>query len=142
MIAGLQRKETERKARAAASYERRESEKRDRATRRAAEQEHWRKQRERSAAARAERLRYRDPIHIWQLDGDAAGNAQADWTLVVDYHKGAHNLELRDPAGPAGAPQLWVTEHDKVYRFELVGPDNLAGLTGLPVVPGKLCPDF
>ena len=132
--AARQRKEAARAAR--------EQQKQDRRARVAAEQR-WRQDRARAARDRSERLRYRDPIHIYALDGGRSGEAAADWVLVVDYHKGAHALELtQPPTGGGGHQQLLVTENDKVFACDLVAPTTLATLGKLPVVPGKLCADF
>lgn len=118
----------------------------ERAAQRAAQQQRerqWRDQRRRAAAARSERYRYRDPIHIYALDrpGTGTGDSAADWKLVVDYHKGAHALEL---TGDTANQRLLVTEHDTVFEFGLVAPAELASLDqlGLPVVPKSLCPGF
>jgi len=102
----------------------------------------WRRQRQNQERARQERLRLRDPIHVYVLEEGTSGFCKEDWKLVVDYHKGAHDLYLGEPL-PDGTQTLELTEHDNVFRFDLVVPHNV-GSTGLslPLVPGRLCPDF
>jgi hypothetical protein len=104
----------------------------------------WRRQQQNQERARAERLRLRDPIHVYALRGGAAGLRGDDWQLVLDYHKGAHDIRL-GRAGPGGgrAQGLEVTEHRVVYRFELAVPEDLEAIRApLPLVPARLCPDF
>ena len=128
------REREQRKARRAA--ERQWQADRQRAVQRAAQ---------RDSRQRSERLRYRDPIHIYALRGGCSGESGVDWQLVVDYHKGAHSLELTPPAtdGSSTPQQLRITEHDRVFSFDFVAPAVLSSLgVALPVVPGKLCPDF
>jgi len=109
-----------------------------------AEQAFWKQQRERDAARdasrQAERLRMRDPIHIYALDGGRDGGKAADWVLLIDYHKGAHELDLVTTYG--GAPRMLVTEHDTVYEFDLVAPSSLESLGELPLAPAQLCDGF
>lgn len=133
----LQDKEQQRRQQAAerqAAWEARksarEAEKRARRMRQAAER------------ARKERFRLRDPIHVYALrDQRVSGLAKDDWQLVLDYHKGAHDLELC-PSEQGQLPRLLITEADSVFEFELTVPPVLTQLADLPVVPGKLCPDF
>jgi hypothetical protein len=115
-------------------------------------------QQARSASyARSERLRFRDPIHVYALEPGKGGGDAADWVLVLDYHKGAHGLELLAPssaaagAGPdaagtgptAGSAQrLLVTENECVFEFDLLVPSDFHALGKLPVVPGRLCEGF
>jgi hypothetical protein len=94
---------------------------------------------------RSERSRMRDPIHIYALSSGRAGDAEADWTLVGDYHKGAHALELGDAAESGGGGRVQrfrVTEHDKVFEFDLVATGELEALGSLPIVPRALCDGF
>jgi len=94
---------------------------------------------------RSERFRMRDPIHIYALSSGRAGDAEADWTLVVDYHKGAHALELGDASESGGGGRVQrfrVTEHDKVFEFDLVATGELEALGSLPIVPHALCDGF
>lgn len=90
---------------------------------------------------RMERFRLRDPIHIYALQENCSGFAKQDWKLVLDYHKGAHNLELSKP-NTVGVQHLKVTEHDAVYCFGLNVPSNVNTITNLPFVPERLCADF
>lgn len=102
----------------------------------------WRQQRQSQERARSERLRLRDPIHIYALAGGTTGSRKEDWVLVLDYHKGAHDLRL-GAMGPDGTQTLEVTEHDNVFRFDLLCPADISSIAAvLPVVPGKLCSDF
>jgi hypothetical protein len=104
----------------------------------------WRRQQQNQERARAERLRLRDPIHIYALRGGAAGARGEDWQLVLDYHKGAHDIRLgRAGPGGGGVQGLEVTEHRTVYRFELAVPADVGSIGApLPLVPARLCPDF
>ena len=91
-----------------------------------------------------ERLRNLDPIHIYAQKDRTSGLSKEDWVLVVDYHKGAHDIQLCG-AQPNGAQTLEITEHDTVFNFDLIAPRDLSekalGMS-LPVVPGRLCQDF
>ncbi len=86
----------------------------------------------------------RDPIHIHMLTG-GDGRHASDWTLVLDYHKGAHDLKLCEMEGEE-LVMLEVTEHDSVYHFALGDPAQVNSMRAagvpLPLVPGKLCEDF
>lgn len=80
--------------------------------------------------------------------------------LHADYHKGAHDLELTPPLGLAdssakaagaaeaagaavGTQRLYVTEHDRVFSFDLTVPGAVDEIGGrLPIVPKQLCDDF
>lgn len=86
----------------------------------------------RQERARNERFRLRDPIHLYVMTG--MGREQDDWKLVLDYHKGAHDLELCEE-------RLYVTLDKTEFQFDVVVPKNLHGLQ-LPAVPGRLCPGF
>ena len=106
---------------------------------------------ERNHADRIERFRLKDPIHIYALAGGAAGNSAKDWTLILDYHKGAHSLELSPPSSAKAAgigvserplQRLRITEHSKVFEFELCAPTDLRTVGRLPIVPGLLCEGF
>lgn len=91
---------------------------------------------------RAERLRLRDPILVYALSEGADGFNTADWTLVLDYHKGAHRLELGPPEAD-GSQVLDVTEHDNTYRFSLVVPRDVRHLARRePLRPSQLCEHF
>uniref|UniRef100_A0A7S4IU71 Uncharacterized protein n=1 Tax=Vannella robusta TaxID=1487602 RepID=A0A7S4IU71_9EUKA len=104
--------------------------------------ERLRRMQQRQEWQRNERLRYRDPIHIYALEDNASGTCAKDWKLIVDYHKGAHNIQL-SPADPHNATQeLEITENDSIYLFDLIAPRNLSSLGLLPVVPSKLCEKF
>jgi hypothetical protein len=115
-------------------------------------EQQWRANRQAAASRRAERFRLRDPIHVYTLVDGKSGNDKDDWALVLDYHKGAHALELFQAAPPAvGAAEegatrpvqrLRVTEHDRVFDFDLIAPADLASIGKLPIVPGRLCADF
>ena len=114
----------------------------------------WQAQRRAAAQARNERFRLRDPIHIWALEAGKDGNDASDWHLILDYHKGAHDLELSAPfpsdddedAGAAEGrgmiQRLRVTENNKIFDFDLVAPGDLADIGRLPIVPGRLCDGF
>ena len=106
---------------------------------------------ERNHADRIERFRLKDPIHIYALAGGAAGNSAKDWTLILDYHKGAHSLELSPPSSAKAAgigvserplQRLRITEHSKVFEFELCAPTDLRTVGRLPIVLGLLCEGF
>ncbi len=96
-----------------------------------------------AARRRSERWRMLDPIHIYVADG--SGAARSDWTLVLDYHKGAHDLEL-GPAHRDGTPRtLFITENKNRFEFDLSVLDarrNLRSLGHLPIVPKRLCKGF
>lgn len=47
------------------------------------QQTHWRKQRQVAELRRMERLRRRDPIHVYALDDGCSGNEAAHWRLVL-----------------------------------------------------------
>ena len=102
------------------------------------------RERIRAQSRRSERFRFLDPIHIYALQGGASGQAAEDWRLVVDYHKGAHALRITGVGSSgSGSPerqQLHITEHDKVFSFDLVAPHDLSGVR--TCVPGLLCPGF
>jgi len=68
---------------------------------------------------RNERFRLLDPIHIYALDGNSSGVMKEDWKLVIDYHKGAHDIRLGH-LNPDGSRALDITENDKVFQFDLV----------------------
>ena len=100
----------------------------------------WRKQRQRDARRQNERFRLRDPIHVYALQAGCSGAQQEHWVQVLDYHKGAHALELA-PDPNAEALLLKVTEHDQVFEFQLHAPAHL-DKASWPVVPGRLCEGF
>jgi hypothetical protein len=102
----------------------------------------WSRMRRRAATGLRERERMFDPIHIFAQKEGTEGDAADDWTLVVDYHKGAHDLCLSLKPGAEGCQQLHIVEHSKVFSFDLVVPDGLSSLGELPKVPGRLCSDF
>jgi hypothetical protein len=86
---------------------------------------------------------------VYALAGGKSGAKQSDWHLVVDYHKGAHGLELSAPfhtdsMGRQGSStqRLKVTEGNVVFEFDLVVPEDLSSLGQLPIVPGRLCEGF
>jgi hypothetical protein len=126
------------------------------------QQRDTRRQREltRKELARQQRWRLRDPIHLYCLlaapsappaPGTLASASSGAWHLVLDYHKGAHALQLLPGSGDSdGDPsdgQLLVTENDTVFEFEVV-VDRQALLRGskggewTPCVPGHLCDGF
>jgi hypothetical protein len=126
------------------------------------QQRDTRRQREltRKELARQQRWRLRDPIHLYCLlaapsappaPGTLASASSGAWHLVLDYHKGAHALQLLPGSGDSdGDPsdgQLLVTENDTVFEFEVV-VDRQALLRGskggewTPCVPGRLCDGF
>jgi hypothetical protein len=90
---------------------------------------------------RNERLKDKDPIHIYALQAGCSGFVMEDWKLVLDYHKGAHDLKLRKPSN-LEVQRLEITDHDVVYHFDLVVPADVCSLGALPLVPGRLCQDF
>ena len=90
----------------------------------------------RQARNRAERWRMLDPIHVYCQD-----ELSGEYTLVLDYHKGAHALSLEEAVTPGGAQRLRVTENDLVFEFDLVCPAKL-GTMSLPLVPQRLCKGF
>jgi hypothetical protein len=62
--------------------------------------------------------------------------------LVVDYHKGAHDLFVGEMR-PDGTQAFEATEFDRVFQFDLVAPTNVRKLgLALPLVPPLLCPEF
>jgi hypothetical protein len=155
MIDALQAKASERARQWAAKAS-------ERAERLRAESE-WRARRAKQQAARAradrsERFRLMDPIHVYALEPGKSGVGAADWTLVLDYHKGAHALELLAPnagtaassgrsagsahAGASSSQRLRVTEHSNVFEFDLLLPANFRTIGKLPIVPGRLCDGF
>jgi len=106
---------------------------------------------ERNREKREERYRLRDPIHIYALVSGADGSSAKDWTLILDYHKGAHSLKLSPPSSAKAAgfgvserslQRLRITEHSKVFEFELCAPTDLRTVGRLPIVPGRLCEGF
>lgn len=105
------------------------------------EEEKLRRMQRKREWERNERLRYRDPIHIYALHENASGDKKEDWELLVDYHKGAHDISLL-PASQDGSQTLEITENSSVYQFDIIAPSNLNSLGLLPVVPSKLCEDF
>ena len=126
---------------------RKQAERESRRALRQQREEAWRRQRQAAATSRAERFPLRDPIHVYALAGGKSGTKQSDWHLVVDYHKGAHGLELSAPfqtdMGRQGSTQrLKVTEGNVVFEFDLVVPEDLGTLGQLPIVPGRLCEGF
>jgi hypothetical protein len=141
-VAKLQRDKEQaikrKKERAAATYQQKQT--------RLAAEEKWRKKRaaaaKRAAWNRAERFRYRDPIHMYALEDGRAGTSAGDWRLVLDYHKGAHALEITPPTPEAETQRLRVTEHRQIFEFKIVAPEDLKDLGPLPVVPGRLCDGF
>ena len=88
---------------------------------------------------RNERLRMRDPIHIYQLSS-GNGTQQSDWTLVVDFHKGAHDIKL-DYDRNSESHSLEITENNNVFLFDLLFPD-LQSFSDLPLEPERLCVGF
>jgi len=142
----------ERKAEKQAEYDRRKAAQKaayeDRKATRARERA-W-AQRMRDSARQSERFRMLDPIHVYALqEPRLSGDSGDDWALVLDYHKGAHALQLESGSaagsGSGSGPhqRLLVTEKDTVFSFDLVAPVDLGTLRGsLPVVPGRLCDGF
>lgn len=102
----------------------------------------WRRARQDYERARMERYRLRDPIHIFALQAGRSGFAKDDWKLVLDYHKGAHDLRLHKANAFEPGQRLEVTEHGSVFLFDLVVPQDVSVLGSLPVVPERLCADF
>jgi uncharacterized protein YoxC len=91
---------------------------------------------------RNERLRLRDPIHVYALDEGTSGFAKEDWTLVLDYHKGANKITLHPPEAN-GVQQLELAVKNDVFVFDLVVPRRVRSLGfPLPLVPGRLCEGF
>jgi hypothetical protein len=103
------------------------------------QEEKLRKEKLRKERDRNERLRMRDPIHIYQLSS-GTGSQKSDWTLVVDYHKGAHNIKL-DFHRKSESHSLEITENENIFFFELLCP-NLESISNLPLIPEVLCPGF
>jgi len=101
-----------------------------------------RQQRLKQESARNERLRLRDPIHVYALSS-GTGTEKNDWTLVLNYHKGAHDIKLGQVDPTNTTQSLEITENKNVFLFDLIVPQNI-NLIGcdLPVVPEKLCADF
>ncbi len=97
-------------------------------------EEKFRRDRERN-----ERLRMRDPIHIYQLSS-GSGTQKSDWTLVVDYHKGAHDIKLEFDR-KSECHSLEIIENENVFCFDMLFPD-LQSLSDLPLVPERLCAEF
>lgn len=92
---------------------------------------------------RAERLRLLDPIHVYALRDGRDGFHRDDWALVLDYHKGAHELSLMEPEPGSTHQLLEVVEHSTVVQFALHVPSNLSTIGAtLPLCPGRLCEAF
>lgn len=104
----------------------------------------WHEQRRRETQRRNERFRLRDPIHVYALQEGRDGNSPDDWILAIDYHKGAHGLQLEPPMDASGAQRLCVTEHRTIFEFELRAPADLLGMGAgaLPVCPEQMCDGF
>lgn len=103
----------------------------------------WRRMQQAREAERNERLRLRDPIHIYALEEGASGMRPEDWTLVLDYHKGAHGIELEDPRPDGRQQRVQFTVGDLSLQFDLVVPGNVSSLKAkLPLSPSLLCADF
>jgi hypothetical protein len=106
------------------------------------ERDKYRAMQNRYEQQRLERLRLRDPIHVYALREGRAGFEREDWAMVLDYHKGAHDLSISAPRVD-GNQMLEVVEHSKVVQFELCVPRNVADIgAALPLQPGRLCDDF
>jgi len=88
---------------------------------------------------RAERNRLRDPIHVYVMETD--GMCKEDWKLVLDYHKGAHELRLGQEERD-GTRALFVTVEDDCFTFKLNAPEKILQQSNLPSVPKQLCPDW
>jgi archaellum component FlaC len=111
-------------------------------TRTERERDQYRNQQIRFEKGRSERLRLRDPIHVYALSEGRTGFESEDWTMVLDYHKGAHDLSISAPRSD-GSQVLEVVEHSKVIQFELCVPRNVADIgAALPLQPGRLCEEF
>ena len=104
----------------------------------------WKATRAAQARTRSERFRMRDPIHVYALDSGKNGSSESDWRLVLDYHKGAHALEVFAPSEGSGNQRLLVTENDQVFAFDLLQltSNDVRNIGKLPIVPGRLCADF
>jgi len=91
-----------------------------------------------------------DPIHIYALQPGLDGAIPESWELILDYHKGAHALDLFAPgqtlpkAGAAHqiSQRLLITENKSVFEFELLLPVDFRRLGKLPILPGRLCEGF
>jgi regulator of replication initiation timing len=106
------------------------------------EAERFRRMQLRMESQRNERLRLRDPIHIYALEGGRRGQERQDWRLVLDYHKGAHDLALAPPRADH-SQLLEIVEHETVVQFRLMAPSRLDDISAaLPLVPGRLCAEF
>lgn len=102
----------------------------------------FRAMQQRSERQRNERLRLRDPIHVYALRDGHSGFDREDWALVLDYHKGAHDLSLSSP-DISGKQTLEVVENSTVVQFELCVPGDVAQIGApLPLQPGRLCEEF
>ena len=124
-----------------ALYQKRQELRAERDNRRAA-QAQVRAMRRTQERQRNERLRLRDPIHVFAQQDGTSGLEGGHWHHVLDYHKGAHDLSLSEP-GVGGEQHLVVTEHDVAFHFDLVVPSDVASMgQALPMVPGRLCEDF
>ena len=102
----------------------------------------WRQMQQRQEQQFQERMRLRDPIHIYALPDGASGMRREDWHLVLDYHKGAHDIELGEPR-PDGNQQVNFIVDSTVLQFDLVVPKDINSLKmKLPLSPAVLCADF
>jgi len=104
----------------------------------------WHEQRRRDTQRRNERFRLRDPIHVYALQEGRDGDSPDDWILAIDYHKGAHGLQLEPSMDASGAQRLCVTEQRTIFEFELRAPADLLGMGAgaLPVCPEQMCDGF
>lgn len=142
------RRASEERAQAAAirhaRYEQQKAERNERLRR----ESEWRSQRAAMARSRAadmfsERLRMRDPIHVYALKPGRDGASAASWELILDYHKGAHALDLYAPSQSTPKSQrLLITEDKSVFEFELHIPADFSQIGKLPLLPGRLCDGF
>ena len=102
----------------------------------------WRGVQQRLEREQNERFRVRDPIHIYALQEGKSGFHMNDWHLVLDYHKGAHGIQLGEPR-PDGTQQVNFVVNSDVLQFDLVVPRDVTSLkVTLPLSPPVLCPDF
>ena len=102
----------------------------------------WRRMQQMQERERTERLRLRDPIHIYALQGGTSGLLPEDWKLVLDYHKGAHGIELGQPRSD-GTQSVQFKVDNLALHFDLVVPQDVRTLSmQLPLQPSELCPDF
>ena len=102
----------------------------------------WREMQQQQERERNERLRNRDPIHIYALQECKSGFQAEDWRLVLDYHKGAHDIQLGE-ARSDGTQQVNFVVHSDVLQFDLVVPRDITSIKiKLPLSPPVLCPDF